>query len=207
MELALIIFGLFVAYLYLRRKRQRDRLELQMRTLGITPEEMRFMEQRAADPNNPMRKDLKFIEQLGAQQHSAGQGLNSATLDEIMRATNRLPFSPKEQQYLLHFLKTEERNGLMVRFHPTMEKEDVSAALKQGALLLHCPQIESDILFIKVRNGRGLLGRERSQIMNYISEPMRNSFTAGGAHGHLMTALTGINNIFRAHGVVSGAVL
>lgn len=206
MELALIIFGGFVVYLYLRRKRQRDRFELQMRALGITPEEMRYMEQRATDPNNPMRKDLELIEQLGAQQRLAEHEPNSATLDEIMRATNRLPFSPKEQQYLLHFLKTEERNGLVVRFHPTMEKEDVSAALKQGALLLHCPQIESDILFVKVRNGRGLLGREPSQIMNYISEPMRNSFTAGGAHGHLMTALTGINNIFRAHGFAKGMV-
>lgn len=192
MEIVLITAGVIVVYLFLKRKRQRDLFELQMRTV--------------ASPNSSMRKDIEFIEAVGAQQDAMQHALNSASLDEIMRATNRLPFSPKEHQYILRFLQTEARNGLVVRFHPTMEKEDVLAALNQGVLLLHCPQIESDILFVKVSDGRGLLGGQTSRIMNYISEPMQNAFTAGGSHGHVMTALTGINNIFRAHGLASGMV-
>ena len=206
MELALIIFGLFAIYLYLKRKRQHDQFELQMRTRGLTDDEMRHLAQRAADPNNPMRKDLEFIERLGAQEHMAVKALNSATFDEVMRATNRLSFSPKEHQYILHFLKTEARNGLVVRFHPTMEKEDVAASLNNGVILLHCPQIESDFLFVKVNDGRGLLGGKKSRIMSYISDPMQNAFTAAGSHGHLMMALTGINNVFRGYGLASGMV-
>lgn len=196
-------------YFVLRNKRQRDRFELQMRSVGISPDEMRYWEKRAADPDDPIRKDLEFIEAVGRQQWSdeqveTAQEPNAASLDEIIRSTNRLPFSPTEHRYILRFLETEARNGLVVRFHPTMDKHEVLAALNQGALLLHCPQIESDILFVKASEGRGIFGGEKARFIHYISEPMRNAFTAGQSHKHLMVGLTGINNIFRHHGFLSG---
>lgn len=169
MELAFIVLGAVGMYVLLKRKRQREQIELGRNKVG-----------------------------------GAAPEVSAASLGEIMRSTNRRSFSPTEHRYILRFLETEARNGLVVRFHPTMEKNDVLAALNQGILLLHCPQIESDILFVKVNEGRGILGGEKSRFVNYISEPMCDTFTAGCSHKHLMLGLTGINNIFRHHGLIFG---
>lgn len=131
----------------------------------------------------------------------------SANIDEILRSTSRLSFSITERQHLIHFLNKEADNGLIVRFHPTMTKEDVASALEQGIVLLQCPQIESDILFLKLNDGRGFLGRQKSRVANYISVQMANAFTAGGSHALLIGGLTGINNIFRHRGLLSGMAL
>lgn len=212
MELTLIILAAAVAYLYLKQKRQRDRFELQMQALGITPNEMRYWAKRAADPNDPMQKDMQFLQRLaddgGGNAPSSSNGeVVTATLEEVMKATNRVALSQSDKQYLLRFLKIEERNGLTVRFPSSLSIEDIGSLFEMGVVWLYCPQIESDILFVKVRDGTGFFGRERSRFVHYVSEPNRNAFIAGGSHKHLMLGLTGINNIFRAHGIVSGAVL
>lgn len=210
-ELGLIVLAGCGVYAFMKRKRQRDRFELQMQTLGITPDEMRYWAKRAADPHDPMQKDMRFLHGIandgeGNTPPSSDAEVVTATLEEVMKATSRIALSQSDKQYLLRFLKIEERNGLIVRFPPNLSMKDIASLFDLGVVWLHCPQIESDILFIKVRDGIGFFGRERSRFVHYLSEPNRNAFMADGSHKHLMLGLTGINNIFRAHGLARGMV-
>ena len=134
----------------------------------------------------------------------------SVSFNDIMRTTNRLAFSKRDLQHLNQYLQTAQKNGMDITVHERMRSEGKAGILEwfeNGILALSCPQIESDILFAKIFDGRGLFGGEKARFMNYLGDMNADEFMVGSSHKMLVMGLTGINNIFRGNGLLKGAAL
>lgn len=93
------------------------------------------------------------------------------TLEDILRTTNRLAYTETEIRHTMTFIKKELANDLDVNFHKVMMsdgRDDVRCWLEEGVLIIACPQIHSDFVFVKVNAGRGLLGRQKARFANYL---------------------------------------
>jgi len=107
---------------------------------------------------------------------------------------------------VLSFLKKENRNGLNVKYSPTMgtSQEIWLRMMEDGILILTCPQIEQDFVFVRENNGRGIFGGQKALYRVYLGDALLDDYSPARSFVGLTLALFSINNIFRANGVISG---
>ena len=126
--------------------------------------------------------------------------------DSFIGTTNRLPISETEARQLITFVKTNDKHGLTVRLHDAFAG-DILGRFEQGIVLLTSPVLDSDFLFLKIDDGRGLFGGQKHRYLSGIGSYNRDAFMPGASFGNLAFALTSINNLFRAEGLCKGPVL
>lgn len=79
--------------------------------------------------------------------------------------------------------------------------------VKEGCLLLQSQDLETDFALINVDAGRGFFGGQKRRVLTYTSDIYRDQFSPGPVLGSLIRALVGINNLYRAAGILHGAAL
>lgn len=127
-------------------------------------------------------------------------------IEIIRKTTRRLPFGQSDLSSILAFLNKERKHGLIVKYHSTMgkNKEEWLETLNDGILILACPQLEQDFLFVQEENGRGLLGGQKRIFRVYLGEAANDDFSPGPVFKNLTMALFSINNVFRGNGLLQG---
>ena len=129
-----------------------------------------------------------------------------SSFDSFIRTTNRLPISDTEARQMITFIKTNDKHGLTVRLHDAFAGQSLDT-LRRGILLLTSPVLDSDFLFLKIDDGRGLFGGQKHRYMSAIGSYNQDALIPGATFKNLLFALTSINNIFRSEGFCSGPVL
>ncbi|MBI1371923.1 MAG: hypothetical protein GC159_04070 [Phycisphaera sp.] len=128
------------------------------------------------------------------------------TLDSIIQSTNRLAITNAEGQALLVYLKTAAKNGLDICLHPMMA-EAGKEAFDDGVLVLSSVDLDADFVFVKIDGGRGLFGRQKSNVLSYVGHVSSDELMPGTSFRGLAIALTSINNIYREVGLLRGPAL
>lgn len=134
--------------------------------------------------------------------------MHRCTLDEIVRTSNRLPFTEGHIQSLLTTVKKQNEKGLLVRLHPqfTASPEEAIEGMRDGIFVLTCPQIQSDFVFTCESAGKGLFGGQKRAFKVFIGDLEQDDFSAATSFKSFAIAITSINNIFRSEGLVSGVI-
>jgi len=134
--------------------------------------------------------------------------MQSIGLETIKQSTTRLPYQANDKDTVLHFLKREQRNGLIVQYHPAMgaTKEAFVDSFRDGVIILSCPQIETDFVCVVEDNGRGLFRGQKRRFRVFLGDANSDDFTPGPSFRFLNAALSSLNNIFRGNGSVEGSI-
>ncbi|MEM9012678.1 MAG: hypothetical protein AAGE18_15725 [Pseudomonadota bacterium] len=125
-------------------------------------------------------------------------------IQTIRTTTRRLPFKQREVASVLAFIEASGRRGLIIDYHPRMSELGSSWAevAADGLLILSCPQIQQDVLFVQEQAGRSLFGWRRRVVRSYLGNAMTDDFSPGPTFLSLTAALLSIKNIYRARGVL-----
>ncbi|MGY0505418.1 hypothetical protein [Luteimonas sp. e5] len=70
-------------------------------------------------------------------------------------------------------------------------------ACENGCIVLTCPFLETDFVFLKLDAGRGLFGGQKYRVMSYVGTVDLDELMPGSTFKSFAIALTAINNIHR----------
>ncbi|WP_319237474.1 hypothetical protein [uncultured Propionivibrio sp.] len=129
-------------------------------------------------------------------------------MTEILNATRRLPFEMLELQQFSNLVAANQRSGLDTRASGTMgDERTVIEMLQDGVMILWCREMLGiDVVFVKLDGGKGFFGGQKSLFATYIGSEVHDDFSPGPTFKMWGMALTSINNIYRGHGFLKGAV-
>jgi len=128
------------------------------------------------------------------------------SFNSYLETTNRLSISIPEAETAIMFMRTNDKHGLTVRLHDTF-KDHIRSVLDDGILLLTSPILDCDFLFLKIDNGKGLFGRQRSRYLSAIGSYNDDALMPGATFRNIAIALTSINNVFRDQGFAKGSIV
>ncbi len=127
-------------------------------------------------------------------------------IDGILSASGRVSFTKKDISFMRSMMEKQRAKGLDVRFHPifSARPEDALANIQDGFFVLHCPQIESDFVFLCENGGRGLFGGQKRSYRVFLGDASLDDFSPAFTRRSFPLAYTSINNIFRNSGLLTG---
>ena len=123
-------------------------------------------------------------------------------------AANLRGYSEGKCRVAMDYIKKCKAKGLQLNFHQEFYGSQAATldGLSHGVMLLSAPDLETDILITKVGLGRGLFG-EKHRFQSFIRNLHENSFSIGHEFKILTLCITGIGNIYRHYGLISGPML
>lgn len=123
-------------------------------------------------------------------------------------SANLRSYTEGECRFAMEYIKKCKANGLLLNFHQGFYGSAAGTleGLSKGVMLLSAPDLETDILITKVGLGRGWFG-EKHRFQSFIGSARDESFSIGEQFKMLSLCITGIGNIYRHHGLVSGPML
>jgi hypothetical protein len=124
----------------------------------------------------------------------------SATLEQVFRATNRLSYTEAEVRFAIEFVKQNRAKGLLTSIHRSMGEQP--RPHDHGIFVIEAADLATDFIFVKIDAGRGLLGGQKARFLSYLGQVRDDVFDAGPSFGTFGLALTNINNIYRALGLL-----
>ena len=139
-----------------------------------------------------------------------------STFKEIMKVHMREPFDENELQMVFGNMKKLKAKGCQVFYTDDISKaaegtevavEDWLKCLKDGYCVLTAPQLGIRILYVKVYGGKGMLWGKKIHYAAYQQDYDEKTWTPLGTFKMWMLAVTGLNNIFRSEGLLSGPAL
>ena len=126
-------------------------------------------------------------------------------IKDIINSTRRIPYTDTEQYALIKYLDTALRNNLDIRL--SVLAGDGKALAADGVILLSSNALHSDFLFIKVDAGRSIFGRQKANYYSYLGDNNLGKFSPGPSFRSFAIAITSINNIYRAMGMLKGPAM
>lgn len=134
--------------------------------------------------------------------------MQECSFSEILKTSTRVSFEENHRNLLFTSIKRQYAKGLVVRFHanfsPTLD--DIIAKMDDGIFVLSCPQIESDYVFVCEAAGIGIFGRQKRAFRVFTGSFDNDDFHPGITFKNFTLAVTSVNNIFRAAGLLQGSV-
>ena len=130
------------------------------------------------------------------------------SLEVAMKLYDRRPYSENDLGNVTTYLKNAQKNGLGVNFHPIMMEAGRSQLMKMlndGALIVRAPELDYDVAILKTSHGNGLLGREKIRFVPFGGSIDEDQLLMGKPFKLLAMCLTGLNNIYRDQGILSGS--
>ena len=79
--------------------------------------------------------------------------------------------------------------------------------LQEGILTPRSYDLQTDFIFVNVDAGRGFFGGQKTKVLTFTSDIDRNQYFPGPVLSSLLRALVGINNLYRAAGLLKGPAL
>lgn len=113
--------------------------------------------------------------------------------------TDRIPYSNKDAQRIIDYIKMSNGKGYDITMHPIL-KGSVKESLEDGVLILNSLSLDLDVVFINANGGKGLFGGQKRSILSYIGSLHENQLVPGPVSKSLLISLTSVNNIFRDYG-------
>jgi hypothetical protein len=107
---------------------------------------------------------------------------------------------------LVDYIETARRNGLDIRLRVTSEDE-AREMLDEGIAVLSSDDLGATFAFVKLDGGKGIFGGQKGNFLSYVDSMLSGYFTAGPSFRSFVVALTSINNIYRAAGLLAGSAL
>lgn len=121
------------------------------------------------------------------------------SLTDIRKATSRCSYNTKELDVLVNYIEYNQKRGLDTRLNAVCN-EDI---FNDGILIISSPdQIGRDIVLVKLNAGKGLFGGQKAAYGFYLGMVEYDSYQPGATYKHFAVAITSINNIYRAIGLL-----
>lgn len=121
------------------------------------------------------------------------------SLTDIHKATSRCSYTARELEMLVNHLEANHRKGLDTVLNTLCDEDTV----KDGILIISSPeQIGRDIVLVKLNAGKGLFGGQKAAYGFYLGMVEYDSYQPGATYKHFAVAITSINNIYRAIGLL-----
>lgn len=131
--------------------------------------------------------------------------LEPQSFETICKTALRLPFKDTDvRQMRVHF-EAARRAGLDLRIQT--EISDFAEMVREGIFLLQSRDLKSDFLLINVDAGRGFFGGQKRRVLSYTSDIYLDHFSSGPVLESPIRVLVGINNLYRATGLLRGSAL
>lgn len=125
--------------------------------------------------------------------------------EQILSSTRRLPFLQSDLDVAFHFIQRNNANSLDTQV--AGDQSEIFERLKSGSLLLRSRSMNTDVLYVKIDGGKGFFGGQKSLFASYVGDCDSDQFEAGPVFKSWIQALTSMNNLYRAAGLLSGAAL
>ena len=127
-----------------------------------------------------------------------------SSFESICNTTRRIPFSDTDAEQMRVHLQIAHRHGLDLLIEGA---SDLSEMLHEGILMPQSRDLQTDFVFVNIDAGRGFFGGQKTQVLTFTSDIYRNQYLPGPVLRSLLHALVGINNIYRAAGLLKGSAL
>ena len=131
-------------------------------------------------------------------------------LDTAMKLFDCLPFEVGDMRQFREYLQSAHRNGMDVNIHPSVlaaGKDEMTEVLRDGLLMLRASEIDLDLAIVKTSQGQSWLGGNKVRFVVFAGSIDRDELVMGDTFRMLAMALTGINNIYRQRGLLSGSAV
>jgi hypothetical protein len=125
-------------------------------------------------------------------------------MESIIASTARVPFSLTDMGCIVEHLKKCRRNDLDLYIDGDTSNESLAEMMEEGLLMLQSRELRVDLLFANIDAGRGFFGAQKTRIATFTSEIYKGEYFAGPVLGGIIRALVGINNMYRAAGLLKG---
>jgi len=129
---------------------------------------------------------------------------NPISFSEIIRTTNRVPFTRMDLVAASSFLDTSIRKGrdLAVGHQGIAENQDeVNSLAQKGIFIFTSPsQLKSAFLFTKNDAGRSILGKQKTVYTCYVGGTDDDEWVIGSVLKSWIQATTSIGNVYRQQG-------
>lgn len=107
-----------------------------------------------------------------------GQSDEALSLDELLRALSRIPYSQPEQQALMHDMEALRQRGILVglvshrvRDLPRPEaREYLDTMLRQGVAFMVVRDCPAEVVIVKTNAGRGWFGKHKSSFYVFLAD-------------------------------------
>lgn len=130
--------------------------------------------------------------------------VESSSFESIYTITRRLPFSDMDAEQMRTHLQIIHRHGLDLSIEDASDLEEM---LQEGILTPQSRDLQTDFVFVNIDAGRGFFGGQKTKVLTFTSDIYRNQYFPGPVLGSLLRALVGINNLYRAVGLLKGPAL
>ena len=130
--------------------------------------------------------------------------IETSSFETIYNTTRRLPFSAVDAEQMRAHLQITNRNGLDLSIEDISDLEEM---LQEGILTPRSYDLQTDFIFVNVDAGRGFFGGQKTKVLTFTSDIDRNQYFPGPVLSSLLRALVGINNLYRAAGLLKGPAL
>lgn len=127
-----------------------------------------------------------------------------SSFESICNTTRRIPFSDTDAEQMRVHLQIAHRHGLDLLIE---DASDLGEMLHEGILTPQSRDLQTDFVFVNIDAGRGFFGGQKTQVLTFTSDIYRNQYLPGPVLRSLLRALVGINNIYRAAGLLKGTAL
>lgn len=128
----------------------------------------------------------------------------TATLDEVLRTTRRVSFTPLQVEYIQAFVRSNRQQGLQTGIHSAMYAPDTDYAA-DGLFMIVSPEVNTIFLLVKLDAGTGLFGGQKAKFgvwMGPGDAGPGSPWVPGPVRSSLMVQVASINNIHRAAGMM-----
>ena len=130
--------------------------------------------------------------------------VETSSFESIYKTTRRLPFSDTDAKQMRTHLQIIHGHGLDLSIEDASDLEEM---LQEGILTPQSRDLQADFVFVNVDAGRGFFGGQKTKVLTFTSDIYRNQYFPGPVLGNLLRALVGINNLYRAAGLLKGPAL
>lgn len=118
------------------------------------------------------------------------------TLQTALSATKRTPLTKLDLEMLRAYKESVRGTNRDIVLHHSMDGA-LQQACENGYIVLTCPFLEADFVFLKLDAGRGLFGGQKYRVMSYVGTVDLDELMPGSTFKSFAIALSAINNIHR----------